>query len=212
MPGAASNGFDAQRFAALWAGCDTGNGNEAEAVTKFRAVWRMAASHRLRIVDCMTGHEKVMAALDAQMKPLRKSAGVNPAELNAARERADKLGAENLGLMRKVRELAETLKWNEITIAKQDETISSLERTVSLKDETIQTLQGLPRKTARQHPAYASAPSPAAAPPRASAADATEKALSAGGCTFGVFYLLAVLAALGWMAVTLIQGAHHWLH
>lgn len=211
MPGAASNGFDAQRFAALWAGCDTGNGNEAEAVTKFRAAWRMAASHRLRIVDCMTGRDDVMAALDAQMKPLRKN-GASAADLAGARERADKLGAENLGLMRKVSELAETLKWNAITIAKQDETISSLERTVSLKDETIQTLQGLPRKTARQHPAYASAPSPAAAPPRASAADATEKALSAGGCTFGVFYLLAVLAALGWMAVTLIQGAHHWLH
>ena|SRR5581483_12323960 len=110
MGATSNNGLDAERFAALWAGADTGNSNEAEAVNKFRAVWRMASSNRVRIVDCMTGRDDVMRALDNQMKPLRKNAGANLAELNAARERAEKLGAENLDLMRQVRELAGLLK------------------------------------------------------------------------------------------------------
>jgi hypothetical protein len=110
MATAATNGFDAERFAGLWAGADTTNNNEAEAITKFRAARRMAAGSNLRMVDCMTGRDDVMRALDAQMKPLRKNTGASAADLAAARERVDKLGAENLDLMRKVRELAELLK------------------------------------------------------------------------------------------------------
>ncbi len=81
MPAAAAhNGFDPERFAALWAGCDTGNNNEAEAVNKFRALRRMVAGNNLRIVDCVTGRDDVMHALDAQLKPVRKDS----AELAAA--------------------------------------------------------------------------------------------------------------------------------
>src|SRR5689334_21230532 len=110
MATSATNGFDAERFAGLWAGADTGNYNEADAITIFRAARRMAAGSNLRMVDCMTGRDDVMRALDAQMKPLRKNTGACAADLAAARERVDKLGAENLDLMRKVRELAELLK------------------------------------------------------------------------------------------------------
>ena len=71
MPGAANNDFDAERFAALWAGADAMNSNEAEAVMKFRALRRMAVEDNLRIVDLM-GRADVMAALDAQLQPVRE--------------------------------------------------------------------------------------------------------------------------------------------
>ena len=71
MPGGAQNGLEPDRFAALWAGCDTGNGNEAEAVNKFRALRRMAVRDNVRIVDLM-GRADVMAALDTQLQPVRE--------------------------------------------------------------------------------------------------------------------------------------------
>lgn len=71
MPGAASNGFEPERFAALWAGCDTGNSNEAEAVNKFRALRRMVVADNLRIVDVM-GRADVVQALDVQLQPVRE--------------------------------------------------------------------------------------------------------------------------------------------
>jgi hypothetical protein len=71
MPGAAQNGLEPQRFAALWAGCDTGNGSEAEALSKFRALRRMAMAENLRIIDAM-GRADVMQALDAQLQPERE--------------------------------------------------------------------------------------------------------------------------------------------
>lgn len=71
MPGAASNGLDPERFAALWAGCDTGNVNEAEAVSKFRALRRMVVADNLRIVDVM-GRADVAQALDVQLQPVRE--------------------------------------------------------------------------------------------------------------------------------------------
>jgi len=71
MPRAAQNGLEPDRFAALWAGCDTGNGNEAEAVSKFRQLRRMVVGEKARIVDLM-GRADVMAALDAQLEPIRE--------------------------------------------------------------------------------------------------------------------------------------------
>ncbi|MBV8844968.1 MAG: hypothetical protein JO307_19345 [Bryobacterales bacterium] len=63
--------MDAQRFAELWAGADAGNGNEAEAVGKFRLLRRMALAENRRVIDCLTGHEDTVKALDAQIGPLR---------------------------------------------------------------------------------------------------------------------------------------------
>lgn len=71
MPNAANNGIDPERFAALWAGCDCGNPNEAEALSKFRALRRMALAAKLRIVDVM-GRADVVQALDAQLEPVRE--------------------------------------------------------------------------------------------------------------------------------------------
>jgi hypothetical protein len=71
MPGNANDGLNAERFAALWAGCDAGNANEAEALSKFRLLRRMVIAENLRIVDAM-GRADVMRALDAQLKPVRE--------------------------------------------------------------------------------------------------------------------------------------------
>src|SRR5581483_11124082 len=71
MPGTSNSGFSAERFAALWAGFDTGNVNEAEAIGKWRALRRMVASEGLRIIDVM-GRTDVMQALDAQLTPARE--------------------------------------------------------------------------------------------------------------------------------------------
>jgi hypothetical protein len=66
-----NNSFDAERFAALWAGFDTGNANEAEAVGKARALRHMATAAGLRVIDVM-GRTEVIEALDAQLQPLRE--------------------------------------------------------------------------------------------------------------------------------------------
>jgi hypothetical protein len=71
MPGTAQNGLEPKRFAALWAGCDTGNASEAEALSKFRVLRRMAMAENLRIIDAM-GRADVMQALDAQLQPERE--------------------------------------------------------------------------------------------------------------------------------------------
>ena len=71
MPGSRNNGLNAERFAALWAGCDAGNANEAEALSKFRVLRRMVIAENLRIVDAM-GRADVMRALDAQLEPVRE--------------------------------------------------------------------------------------------------------------------------------------------
>jgi hypothetical protein len=65
--------FDAQaaeRFAALWAGWDTGNASEAEAMGKGRALRRIVAERNLRIVDALELPE-IRKALDNQMQPVR---------------------------------------------------------------------------------------------------------------------------------------------
>jgi hypothetical protein len=71
MPGENTIGFSAERFAALWAGFDTGNVNEAEAIGKARALRRMVAGEGLRIIDVI-GRADVRQALDAQLKPARE--------------------------------------------------------------------------------------------------------------------------------------------
>jgi hypothetical protein len=167
MATAANNGFDAERFAALWAGADTGNNNEAEAITKFRAARRMAAGCNLRLVDCMTGRDDVTRALDAQMKPLRKN-GANAADLAAARERADKLGAENLDLMRKVQTLAGELTKARETGAENPGLTRKAQELAALLEKEREASRAWARKyeQERQRAARASA---SQAPPRASA-------------------------------------------
>ncbi len=87
MPGAAPqpeiNAEYAERFAALWAGFDTGNANDAEASGKGRELRRMAKAVNLRVVDVM-GRVVVMAALDAQLTPEREESP----ELAEARQMA----------------------------------------------------------------------------------------------------------------------------
>ena len=63
--------FDAEGFAKLMARFDTGNASEAEAMNAGRALRRMVVSDGLRIVDVM-GRADVMAALDAQLQPVRE--------------------------------------------------------------------------------------------------------------------------------------------
>jgi hypothetical protein len=71
MPVTPNNGFDAERFAALMARLDTGNASEAEAMAAARAMRHMATAAGLRIVDVL-GRADVIAALDAQMKPVKE--------------------------------------------------------------------------------------------------------------------------------------------
>lgn len=202
MAATAHNAFDAERFAALWAGADTGNNNEAEAITKFRAARRMAAGGNLRLVDCMTGRDDVMKALDAQMKPLRKN-GASAADLAAARERADKLGSENLDLMRQVREVAGLLK--------QEKEIS---QTWARKFE-----QERQRAAQAQNEAGHRVPAAPAATPAPVPAAATSASVDGGGCVAGFFYgLVSVvlmvwgcIAAWHWVLAT-VHHSLHWLH
>jgi Mg2+ and Co2+ transporter CorA len=63
---------EAERFAALWAGFDTGNTSEAEAMGKGRVMRRMAAERNLRIVDALELPE-IRQALDDQMQPVRQA-------------------------------------------------------------------------------------------------------------------------------------------
>ena len=101
--------FDAEGFAKLVARFDTGNSNEAEAVSAARALRRMVVSDGLRIVDVM-GRADVMAALDAQLQPVRedsqelKAAFVEIARLadlvrqrdEAAAERTPEIGKSSI--------------------------------------------------------------------------------------------------------------------
>ena len=71
MPGAASDGFDPEEFAKMWARFDTGNPSEAEAMNAGRMLRRTLVSNGLRFVDVM-GRADVMQALDAQLQPARE--------------------------------------------------------------------------------------------------------------------------------------------
>jgi hypothetical protein len=102
--------FDAQRFASLWAGFDTGNANEAEAMGKARALRRMAAGANYRLIDVL-GRLDVMQALDAQLAPLREPTP----ELITARE----LATEHCELAKQA--VAKAEHWAEV--AKRQETV-----------------------------------------------------------------------------------------
>jgi hypothetical protein len=93
MPALTSNGFDAERFAALWAGFDGGNGNDAEAASKFRALRRMALAENIRIIDLM-GRADVMAALDVQLRPAREDSPELTEAFGTITELAEKLARE----------------------------------------------------------------------------------------------------------------------
>jgi len=62
---------EAQRFAALMAGFDTGNPSEAEAIGKVRVLRRMLVEKQLRLVDALELPE-IRQALDDQMQPARQ--------------------------------------------------------------------------------------------------------------------------------------------
>jgi hypothetical protein len=83
---------EAERFAALVAGCDTGNGSEAEAIGKFRLLRRMADEKKLRIVDALELAE-IRQAIDVQMRPQRHGGG-DSAFLQAEIERVKAALAE----------------------------------------------------------------------------------------------------------------------
>lgn len=63
--------LNAKRFAALLAGFDTGNASEEEALSKGRALRRMASTCGLRIVDALEMPD-VKRAIDDQMQPKRQ--------------------------------------------------------------------------------------------------------------------------------------------
>lgn len=71
MPGAPTNDFDAERFAALMGRFDTGNPSEAEAMNAARALRRMLVEKKVRLVDAI-GRPDVMRALDALLQPVRE--------------------------------------------------------------------------------------------------------------------------------------------
>ncbi len=93
MPVAANTRFDTERFANLWAGFDAGNGSEAEAVSKFRALRRMVVAENVRIIDLL-GRADVMAALDAQLQPLREDSPQLKEAFGKITELADALARE----------------------------------------------------------------------------------------------------------------------
>ena len=96
--------INARRFAALLAGFDTGNASEEEAVSKGRALRRMAADANMRIVDVLELPE-VRQALDDQMQPVRGESK----EMQKALEQLALLREELTARTRDVRRMAELL-------------------------------------------------------------------------------------------------------
>jgi hypothetical protein len=96
--------INARRFAALFAGFDTGNASEEEAMSKGRALRRMAADANMRIVDVLELPE-VRQALDDQMRPVRGESK----EMQRALEQLALLREELTARTRDVRRMAELL-------------------------------------------------------------------------------------------------------
>ena len=99
--------INARRFAALFAGFDTGNASEEEAMSKGRALRRMAADANMRIVDVLEMPE-VRQALDDQMQPARGESK----EMQKALEQMAALREELTARTRDVRRMAEILAKN----------------------------------------------------------------------------------------------------
>lgn len=96
--------INARRVAALFAGFDTGNASEEEAMSKGRALRRMAADANMRIVDVLELPE-VRQALDDQMQPVRGETK----EMQKALEQLASLREELTTRSRDVRRMAELL-------------------------------------------------------------------------------------------------------
>jgi hypothetical protein len=111
MPNAQQNpAINARRFAALLAGFDTGNACEEEALSKGRALRRMASDAGLRVVDVLELPE-VRQAVDDQLRPARKDSP----QMQEAVDRAEALREELMERTRDVRQLAEMLRQQEET-------------------------------------------------------------------------------------------------
>jgi hypothetical protein len=95
---------EADRFAALMAGFDTGNPSDAEAVGKAKALRRMASAAGLRVIDALELPE-VRHALDEQMHPVR-----HQGDASALQAENEDLRARLAVVVPKVTELAESLK------------------------------------------------------------------------------------------------------
>jgi hypothetical protein len=94
---------EAQRFAALWAGFETGNLSEAEAMGKGRIVRRMFAAKGLRIIDALELPE-IRKAIDDQLQPVRAANSDT-----AAQAEVEELRGKLAVVVPKVRELTEAL-------------------------------------------------------------------------------------------------------
>jgi len=111
MPNVQQNpAINARRFAALLAGFDTGNACEQEALSKGRALRRMAAEANMRVVDVLELPD-VKRAVDDQLRPARKESP----QLQDAVDRAEALREELMERTRDVRQLAELLRQQEET-------------------------------------------------------------------------------------------------
>jgi hypothetical protein len=94
---------EAQRFAALWAGFETVNPSEAEAMVKGCPMRRMAADKGLRIIDALELPE-IRKALDDQLQPVRTANSDA-----AAQAEVEELRGKLALVVPKVRELSEAL-------------------------------------------------------------------------------------------------------
>jgi hypothetical protein len=95
----------ARRFAALFAGFDTGNACDEEAVSKFRVARRMADEEKMRIVDLLE-REDVRQAIDDQLQPVRHSSR----KLQEALEHEATVTEQLIQCTREVGKLADLLR------------------------------------------------------------------------------------------------------
>lgn len=181
MPNTQTNSsINAKRFAALLAGFDTGNGSEEEALSKGRALRRMAADAGMRVVDVME-LPAVKQAIDAQMRPNRKE---SPA-LQQALEQAAQLQEELTERTRNARQLAELLR-------RQKEETEALGRELALA-----------RRAGSRAP---SAPVPAPSAPASSVASPPARAAGVPGNEGWMVATAAVLALV--LLVAAFFGGH----
>jgi hypothetical protein len=94
---------EAQRSASLWAGFETGNLSEAEAMGKGRIMRRIFAAKGLRIIDALELPE-IRKAINEQLQPVR-AANTDAAAQAEIEELRGKLAV----VVPKVRELADAL-------------------------------------------------------------------------------------------------------
>jgi len=128
--------MNARRFAGLFAGSDTNNASEEEALAKFRLLRRMTGEAGMRIVDALELPD-VRQAVDAQLQPLRAESP----ELREALERVDTLGLELTERTRDVCRLAESLKRSEETVEGQRAELAKLAQQLRTQEQTTEALR-----------------------------------------------------------------------